>query len=89
MHWDKGTAAGTWAVNSREQNFLVGHSSWVCFRANSLNFEVLMEPEASNLSKGIVLGGDENIHIKLTGFTPLGEVGGYIFIHYIYFTSSN
>ncbi|CAN6708211.1 unnamed protein product [Malus baccata var. baccata] len=60
--------------NSHE-NFPVGHPSWDCSCANSLNFEVPMEPEASELPKGLVLGRDRNIHIRLTGFTPLGDVG--------------
>ncbi|KAM2041111.1 hypothetical protein ACFX16_034957 [Malus domestica] len=62
--------------NSHE-NFLVGHPSWDCSRANSLNFEVPMEPEASELPKGLVLGRDENIHIRLKGSTPLGDMGCY------------
>ncbi|CAN6724366.1 unnamed protein product [Malus baccata var. baccata] len=37
-----------------------------------------MEPEASELPKGIVLGRDGNIHIRLTGSTPLDGVGCYI-----------
>ena len=36
-----------------------------------------MESEASELPKGLVLGRDENIHIRLTGSTPLGDVGSY------------
>ncbi|CAN6695954.1 unnamed protein product [Malus baccata var. baccata] len=48
------------------KNFPVGHLSWDCSRPNSLNFGVLMEPEASELPKGLVLGRDENIHIRLT-----------------------
>ena len=40
----------------------------------SLNFGVLTEPEASELPKGLVLGRDENIHIRIT---PLGDVGSY------------
>ena len=36
-----------------------------------------MEPEASELPKGLSLGRDENIHIRLTGSTPLGHVGSY------------
>ncbi|RXH84790.1 hypothetical protein DVH24_040138 [Malus domestica] len=55
----------------------MGHSSWDCSRANSLNFRVPMEPEASELPKGLVLGRDGNIHIRLTGSTPLGDVGCY------------
>ncbi|CAN6587381.1 unnamed protein product [Malus baccata var. baccata] len=41
----------------------------------SLNFGVPMEPEASELPKGLVLGRDENIHLRIT---PLGDVG-YVF----------
>ncbi|RXH80974.1 hypothetical protein DVH24_004888 [Malus domestica] len=62
--------------NSHE-NFPVGHPSWDCSRANSLNFGVPTEPEASELQKNLVLGRDENIHIRLTGSTPLGDVGCY------------
>ena len=43
----------------------------------SLNFGVPMKPEASEFPKGLVLGRDENIHIRLTGSTPLGDVGSY------------
>ena len=38
----------------------------------SLNFGVPTEPEASELPKGLVLGRDENIHLRIT---PLGDVG--------------
>ncbi|RXH97109.1 hypothetical protein DVH24_035777 [Malus domestica] len=40
----------------------------------SLNFGVSMEPEASELPKGLVLGRDENIHLRIT---PLNNVGCY------------
>ena len=40
----------------------------------SLNFGVPMEPEASELPKGLMLGRDGNIHIRIT---PLGDVGCY------------
>ena len=53
----------------------MGHSSWDCSSLNSLNFGVLMEPEVSELPKGLVLGRDENIYIRLTGSIPLGDVG--------------
>ena len=33
-----------------------------------------MEPEASELPKGLVLGRDENIHIRIT---PMGDVGSH------------
>ncbi|RXH70776.1 hypothetical protein DVH24_013522 [Malus domestica] len=68
-------------------------SQWVtqpgiALAAISLNFGVPMEPEASELTKGLVLGRDgnihslvigrdENIHIRLRGSTPLGDVGCY------------
>ncbi|RXH85535.1 hypothetical protein DVH24_009356 [Malus domestica] len=58
-------------------NFTMGHPSWDCSRANSLNFEVPMKPETSELLKGLVLGIDGNIHIRLTGSTPLGNVRCY------------
>ena len=41
----------------------------------SLNFRVSTEAEASELPKSLVLGKDGNIHIRLTGCTPLGNVG--------------
>ena len=40
----------------------------------SLNFGVPTEPEASELPKGLVLGRDGNIHIRIT---PLGDVGSH------------
>ncbi|RXH93683.1 hypothetical protein DVH24_014259 [Malus domestica] len=60
--------------NSHE-NFSVGHPYWDYSRSNSLNFGVPMEPEANELPKGLVLGRDENIHIRPRGSTPLGDVG--------------
>ena len=36
-----------------------------------------MESEVSELLKGLVLGRDGNIHIRLIGSTPLGDVGSY------------
>ena len=52
-------------------------SRWVTHPGNalvrySLNFGVPMEPKASELPKGLVLGRDWNIHIRIT---PLGDVG--------------
>ncbi|CAN6706610.1 unnamed protein product [Malus baccata var. baccata] len=44
-------------------------SAFACY---SLNFGVPMEPEASELPKDLVLGRDENIHLRIT---PLGDVG--------------
>ncbi|KAM1317521.1 hypothetical protein ACFX13_002878 [Malus domestica] len=32
-----------------------------------------MDPEANELPKGLVLGRDGNIHIRLTGSTPLDD----------------
>ncbi|KAM2757557.1 hypothetical protein PS2_019292 [Malus domestica] len=43
----------------------------------SLNFRVSIEPEACELQKGLMLGRDGKIHIRLTGSTPLGDVGCY------------
>ncbi|RXH88195.1 hypothetical protein DVH24_042266 [Malus domestica] len=63
--------------SSSNENFPVGHPSWDCSPANSLNFGVLMELEASELPKGPVLGRDENIHIRLAGSSPLSDVGSY------------
>ncbi|RXH86387.1 hypothetical protein DVH24_017440 [Malus domestica] len=58
-------------------------SQWVthlgiALAANSLNFGVPMETEVSELSKYLVLGRDENIHIRSRGSTSLGDVGGLI-----------
>ncbi|RXI09213.1 hypothetical protein DVH24_023374 [Malus domestica] len=58
-------------------NFPVNHLSWDCSRVNTLNFRVPMEPEASELPKGLVLGRKGNIHIRLTRSTPRGDVGCY------------
>ncbi|CAN6711171.1 unnamed protein product [Malus baccata var. baccata] len=55
----------------------MGHPSWDCSHANSLNFGIPMESEASELPKGLVLGRDGNIHIRVTKSTPLGDVGCY------------
>ncbi|KAM2981053.1 hypothetical protein FF2_012405 [Malus domestica] len=52
-------------------------TSWDCSRANSLNFEVLIEPEVNELPKGLMLGRDKNIHIRFTETAPLGYVGCY------------
>ncbi|RXI07031.1 hypothetical protein DVH24_026167 [Malus domestica] len=41
-----------------------------------LNFRVPMNSEASELPKGLMLGRDGNIHIRIT---PLGDVGSYIY----------
>ncbi|RXH87961.1 hypothetical protein DVH24_037606 [Malus domestica] len=65
------------ALTNSHENFPVGHPSWDCSRANLLNFGVPMEPETNELPKGLVLDRDENIHIRLTGSTPLGNVGSY------------
>ncbi|CAN6589044.1 unnamed protein product [Malus baccata var. baccata] len=43
----------------------------------SFNFGVPMEPEASELLKSLVLGRDENIHIRLRGSTPLDDMRCY------------
>ena len=66
--------------------FLGTHASrtfqWVTHPGNALapyllNFGVPMEPEANELPKGLVLGRNENIHVRLTRSTPLGDVGSY------------
>ena len=36
-----------------------------------------MESETSELPKGLVLGRDENIHIRHKGSTSLGDVGSH------------
>ncbi|KAM1034034.1 hypothetical protein ACFX13_038217 [Malus domestica] len=50
------------------------HHSTILSALVSLNFGVPTKLEASELSKGLVLGRDENIHIRIT---PLGDVGSY------------
>ncbi|RXH90335.1 hypothetical protein DVH24_032692 [Malus domestica] len=52
-------------------------SQWVTHHGSalvrySLNFRVPMNSEASELPKSLVLGRDENIHLRIT---PLGDVG--------------
>ncbi|RXH84811.1 hypothetical protein DVH24_040159 [Malus domestica] len=37
-----------------------------------------MEPEASELPKGLMLGRDGNIHIRLTGSSPLGNLDNVV-----------
>ncbi|KAM2297342.1 hypothetical protein ACFX1S_036913 [Malus domestica] len=54
-------------------------SQWVTHHGSalasfSLNFGVRTELEASELLKGLVLGKDVNIHLRIT---PLGDVGSY------------
>ncbi|RXI01080.1 hypothetical protein DVH24_001314 [Malus domestica] len=70
--WDPTTPS-----RNLDENFPMGHPSWECSCPNLLNFGVPMEPKASELLKGLVLGRDGNIHIRLTGSTPLGDVGCY------------
>ncbi|CAN6691947.1 unnamed protein product [Malus baccata var. baccata] len=43
----------------------------------SLNFRVPMNFEASELPKSLVLGRDGNMHIRLTGSSPLSNMGSY------------
>ncbi|RXH70118.1 hypothetical protein DVH24_007374 [Malus domestica] len=61
--------------NSREQlpsgSPILGVSALTSF---SLNFGVPTEPEANELPKCLVLGRDENIHLRIT---PLGNLGCY------------
>ncbi|RXH74022.1 hypothetical protein DVH24_016844 [Malus domestica] len=58
-------------------NFPMDCPSWDCSRMNSLNFGVPMELEANKLPKCLVLGRNGNIHIRLRGSTPLGNVQCY------------
>ncbi|RXH96237.1 hypothetical protein DVH24_008741, partial [Malus domestica] len=60
--------------NSHE-NFPVSHPSSDCSRSNSLNFGVPMEPEPTELPKGLMLNGGRHVHIRHRGSTPLGDVG--------------
>ncbi|CAN6683873.1 unnamed protein product [Malus baccata var. baccata] len=50
-----------------------------CSRLNSLNFEVLMEPEANELPKCLVLYGGGHVHIKHITPSPLIDVRCYNF----------
>ena len=57
-------------------------SQWVTHRGSalacySLNFGVPMNSKTSELPKGLVLGRGGNVHIRLTRFSPLGDVGCY------------
>ncbi|RXH70948.1 hypothetical protein DVH24_015570 [Malus domestica] len=63
------------ALTNSHENFPVGHPLWDCSRVNLLNFGVPTKPEASELPKGLALGRDGNIHIRLTGSIPLADVG--------------
>ncbi|RXH99962.1 hypothetical protein DVH24_030453 [Malus domestica] len=63
-----------WAPNmpSQTSQWVTHHGiALVCY---SLNFGVPMEPEANELPKGLMLGKDVNIHIRIT---PLCNVGSY------------
>ncbi|RXH85473.1 hypothetical protein DVH24_009294 [Malus domestica] len=56
------------------------HGFWVTHPGSalasfSLNFGIPTKPEASELPKGLVLGRDENIHLRITS---LGDVGCYM-----------
>ncbi|RXI01350.1 hypothetical protein DVH24_001584 [Malus domestica] len=62
-----------WAPTTPSWNFSVGHPFWNCSRVNSLNFGVPMESKTSKLPKGLVLGKDENIHIRLIGSIPMDD----------------
>ena len=64
-------------VGAQSRQYHATTESSPCSRANSLNFRVPTEPKASEFPKGIVLGRDGNIHVRLTGSTPLGYVGSY------------
>ncbi|KAB2620223.1 S ribonuclease [Pyrus ussuriensis x Pyrus communis] len=57
--------------NSRATSQWVTHHG-IALAPFSLNFGVPTEPEASELPKGLVLGRDGNIHLRIT---PLGDVG--------------
>ncbi|RXH84513.1 hypothetical protein DVH24_032797, partial [Malus domestica] len=59
--------------NSRANSQWVTHPG-SALTSFSLNFGVPTEPEASELPKGLVLGRDENIHLRIT---PLGDVRCY------------
>ncbi|RXH88529.1 hypothetical protein DVH24_000128 [Malus domestica] len=60
----------------RPHGFWTTHPG-IALDAISLNFGVPTEPELSELPKGLVLGRDRNIYIRLRGSTPLGDVGCY------------
>ncbi|RXH78975.1 hypothetical protein DVH24_034182 [Malus domestica] len=58
-------------------NFLVDHPCWDCSRSNSLNFGVIMEFEASESPKCLVLYGGGHVHIRQITPSPLVDVGCY------------
>ncbi|RXH81248.1 hypothetical protein DVH24_005162 [Malus domestica] len=75
----------TMPSRNSQENFPMGHLSWDCSLVNSLNFEVSMEPETSELPKGLVLGlhdpcpwvmWDLTIHPPLGGRSPRRHTSG-------------
>ncbi|RXH73769.1 hypothetical protein DVH24_016591 [Malus domestica] len=66
--------------NSRANSQWVTHPG-SALTSFSLNFGVPTEPEASELPKNLVLGRDENIHLRIT---PLGDVRCHIFYLSLY-----
>ncbi|RXH87362.1 hypothetical protein DVH24_034262 [Malus domestica] len=59
-------------THTRTSQWVTHHE--IALARYSLNFGVPMESEASELPKSLVLGRDENIHLRIT---PLGDVGCY------------
>ncbi|RXH76276.1 hypothetical protein DVH24_019164 [Malus domestica] len=59
-------------IHTRTSQWVTHHG--IALVRTQLNFGVPMEPEAIKLSKCLVLGRDENIHIRLRESTPLGDV---------------
>ncbi|RXH88547.1 hypothetical protein DVH24_000146, partial [Malus domestica] len=60
-------------THTRTSQWVTHHG--IALARYSLNFGVPMEPKDSELPKGLMLGRDENIHIRIT---PLSDVGSYI-----------
>ena len=63
-------------THTRTSQWVTHHG--IALARYSLNFRVPTEPEASELPKGLVLGRDENIHIRIT---PLGDVRSHRIRH--------
>ncbi|RXH85627.1 hypothetical protein DVH24_009448 [Malus domestica] len=61
-------------THTRTSQWVTHHG--IALARYSLNIGVLMEPEASELLEGLMLGRDENIHLKIT---PLDDVRSYKF----------
>ncbi|RXH87586.1 hypothetical protein DVH24_034486 [Malus domestica] len=56
---------GQYRAMTKSSSGCVGHPSWDCSHANSLNFRVSIEPEASEFSKGLLLAYMDGVTMSL------------------------